>query len=72
MKNFSYNTEPKEQNVDELLKYHKKRLFKQQVIFSCIFFTLLIIGACYLYRRTVYTYYDGYVKLDQNHILSLN
>jgi len=72
MKNFSYNTEPKEQNVDELLKYHKKRLFKQQFIFSCIFFTLLVIGACYLYRRTVYTYYDGYVKLDQNHIRAID
>ena len=72
MKNFSYNTEPQEQNVDELLRYHKKRLFKQQFVFSCVFFALLIIGVCYLYRRTVYTYYDGYVKVDQIHIRAID
>lgn len=72
MKNFSYNPEPQNQNVEEILQYHQKRLFKQQVIFGCVFFLLLIIAACYLYRRTVYTYYDGYIKLDQNHIRAID
>lgn len=72
MRNFSYNKEPQEQGVEEILKYHKKRLFKQQLVFTCIFVALLVVGACYLYRRTVYTYYDGYVKLDQNHIRAID
>lgn len=72
MRNFSYNNEPQTQSVEDILKYQKKKLFKQQIIFACIFTVLVIIGAAWLYRRVVYTYYDGYIKLDQNHMRAID
>ena len=37
MKNFSYNTEPQQMSVEEVLLSRKKRLRKQQIVFGCIF-----------------------------------
>lgn len=72
MRNFSYNNEPQTQSVEDILKYQKKKLFKQQVIFACIFTVLVILGAAWMYRRVVYTYYDGYINLDQNHMRAID
>lgn len=68
MRNFSYNPEPQERNVEEVLNYRQKRLHKQQVVFGCIFAVVVVILVLYMVRGVVYTYYDGYVKLDQNHL----
>lgn len=72
MKNFSHNNEPQTQSVEDILKYQKKKLFKQQIIFACIFTVLVVLGAAWLYRRVVYTYYDGYINLDQNHMRAID
>lgn len=72
MQQFTYNSAPQEEQVEEILHYHRKKLYKQQLIFSAIFLTLLAIGAGWLYRRLAYTYYDGYVKLEQNHIRAID
>lgn len=72
MKHFSYNTEPQEMNVEEVLIDRKKRLHKQQIVFGCIFATVVLLLAIYVVRRVVYTYYDGYIKLDQNHIRAVD
>lgn len=72
MKNFNYNTKPNELNAEEVLIYRKKRLHKQQIIFGCIFATVMFFLLLYVGRRVVFTYYDGYVKLDQNHIRAVD
>lgn len=72
MKNFSYNTEPQEMNAEEVLIYRKKRLHKQQIVFGCIFAAAMLLLAVYVIRRVIYTYYDGYIKLDQNHIRAID
>ncbi len=72
MKNFNYNTKPNELNAEEVLIYRKKRLHKQQIIFGCIFAAVIFLLLLYIGRRVVYTYYDGYVKLDQNHIRAVD
>lgn len=72
MRNFSYNPEPQEMNAEEVLTYRKKRLHKQQIIFGCIFFSILFLLLAYVARRVVYTYYDGYIRLDQNHIRAVD
>lgn len=72
MKNFSHNNEPQTQSVEDILKYQKKKLFKQQIIFACIFTVLVVLGAAWLYRRVVYTYYDGYINVDQNHMRAID
>lgn len=72
MKNFNYNTKPKDLNAEEVLIYRKKRLHKQQIVFGCIFAAVMLLLLIYIGRRVVYTYYDGYVKLDQNHIRAVD
>lgn len=72
MKHFSYNTEPQEMNMEEVLNYRKKRLHKQQIVFGCIFAFIVLLLTIYVIRRVVYTYYDGYIKLDQNHIRAVD
>ncbi|WP_462333528.1 HlyD family secretion protein [Phocaeicola plebeius] len=72
MKNFNYNTKPNELNAEEVLIYRKKRLHKQQIVFGCIFAAVMLLLLLYVGRRVVYTYYDGYVKLDQNHIRAVD
>lgn len=72
MKTFNYNTKPQEMNVEEVLIYRKKRLHKQQLIFGGIFALVVLLLAVYTIRRVVYTYYDGYIKLDQNHIRAID
>ena len=65
MKNFSYNTKPQEMSAEEVLTNRKKRLRKQQIVFGCIFAAVVLVLAIYVVRRVVYTYYDGYVKLER-------
>lgn len=72
MKTFNYNTKPQEMNVEEVLIYRKKRLHKQQLIFGGIFALVVLLLAIYTISRVVYTYYDGYIKLDQNHIRAID
>lgn len=42
MKNFSYNREPQEINVEEVLISRKKRLRNQQIIFGSIFAAVML------------------------------
>ena len=72
MKNFSYNTEPQVRSAEEVLMDRKKRLKKQQIIFGCIFGAVVLVLALYTVRRVIYTYYDGYIKLDQNHMRAID
>lgn len=72
MNNFTYNNNPQKRDADEILQFQKKRLAKQQLIFSALFIALLVLLALYLVSRSVYTYYDGYVKLDQNHMRAID
>lgn len=72
MNNFSYNSQPQEQDMNEFLNYQNKKLAKQQTIYAFVFGAILIILLMFAYRRIVYTYYDGYVKLDQNNLRAID
>lgn len=72
MINFGYNEEPYNQSVEDLLSYQKKKLYKQQLIFAVVFAVILALGVGWLYRRIMYTYYDGYIKIDQNHMRAID
>lgn len=72
MQQFAYNSKPKEESVEQILHYHHKKLFRQQLVFTCLFVGLLAIGAAWLYRRLAYTYYDGYIELEQNHLRAID
>lgn len=72
MQQFSYNSKPQEEQVEQILKYHHKKLFRQQLAFTCLFVAALALLGAWAYRRSAYTYFDGYVKLDQNHIRAVD
>ena len=72
MNNFSYNSQPQEQDMNEFLNYQNKKLAKQQTIYAIVFTAVLIILFIFAYRRVVYTYYDGYLKLDQNNLRAID
>jgi len=72
MNNFSYNSQPQEQDMNEFLNYQNKKLAKQQTIYAIVFAAIMIILLLFAYRRVVYTYYDGYVKLDQNNLRAID
>jgi len=72
MINFGYNEEPYNQSVEDLLKYQKKKLYKQQITFAIIFGVVIAICVGWLYRRIMYTYYDGYIKIDQNNMRAID
>lgn len=72
MQQFSYDSKPQDELVEDILHYHHKKLFRQQLVFTCIFVGLIVIIAVWLYRRVAYTYYDGYIELEQNHIRAID
>lgn len=72
MNNFSYNSQPQEQDISDFLNYQNKKLAKQQTIYAIVFVALLIILVLFAYRRVFYTYYDGYVNLEQNNMRAID
>ena len=58
--------------MNEFLNYQNKKLAKQQTIYAIVFGAILVILVMFAYRRVVYTYYDGYIKLDQNNLRAID
>lgn len=58
--------------MNEFLNYQNKKLARQQTVYTIVFAAILIILLLFAYRRVVYTYYDGYVKLDQNNLRAID
>lgn len=72
MNSFNYDTDPQKEDAKEMLRYQKTKLAKQQLIFTCFFLFLLILLGIYVVNRIIYEQYDGYIKIDQNHVRALD
>lgn len=72
MNKFNFNNNPQKEDKAEMLNYQKSKLAKQQLVFSLFFISILIALGVYAVTRTVYTYYEGYIKLDQNHMRAVD
>ncbi len=72
MNGFNYDTDPQQEDAREMLRYQKTKLAKQQLVFSCFFLFLLILLGIYIVNRIMYAQYDGYIKIDQNHVRALD
>ena len=72
MNGFNYDTDPQQEDAREMLRYQKTKLAKQQLIFTCFFLFLLILFGIYVVNRIMYEQYDGYIKIDQNHVRALD
>ncbi len=66
MNEFQHNNKPQEQEAVALLKSQNKRLARQQTIYAVLFFAVVVVLAYYVFNRTVYATYDGYITLDDN------
>lgn len=72
MNGFNYDTTPQQEDAREMLRYQKTKLAKQQLVFSSFFLFLLILLGIYIVNRIMYAQYDGYIKIDQNHVRALD
>ncbi len=66
MNEFQHNNKPQEQEAADLLKSQNKRLARQQTVYAVLFFIVIVVLAIYVFNRTVYATYDGYITLDDN------
>lgn len=65
MNNFQYN-EAQTDDAIALIKNQKHRLAKQQLIFAAIFVAVCIFLGIYVVSRSIYVYYDGYIRMNNN------
>lgn len=72
MNEFQYDSTPQEQAMADLLKSQSHRLARQQIIFALIFLLIIVLTAYYIITRMIWTIYDGYVTLDENHICAVD
>jgi ABC-type Mn2+/Zn2+ transport system permease subunit len=63
MKSFKFNQTSNE-NFDQILKYRERKVAKQQIIFFALLVVIGVILGVYLYKKLVYTVFDGYVTSD--------
>lgn len=64
MKSFQFNQTSNNESFEKILKYRKRRIVKQQVVFAVILAVLLLLLGVYIYNKVVYTEFDGYVSSD--------
>lgn len=73
MNNFQFEKdENRQKDALDLLHSQKKKLARQQVIFASIFIVAIILLGLYILSRIIFVYYDGYIRLDTNHIRAID
>lgn len=72
MKNFKYSTTQQEVEIESILKQRKRKIAKQQIIFSLILTCILAVVALYFVRKIVYTDFDGYIDTDFNDVRAMD
>lgn len=66
MKDFQFDTTREQEKLENILKERKRRIAKQQVIFTLILLFIVVVLCLYIFRKVAYTELDGYVKIDVN------
>lgn len=65
MHNFQYDSDTTEDlKIEQIISYRKKKLARQQIVFSTILTILLCLLAYYVFRKMWYAEFDGYVQAD--------
>ncbi len=71
MKNFKYTSSYEEQEIKSILKERKRKIAKQQVIFSVIFLLVLVSLIMYIVRKTIYTEFNGYMSTEFHNLRAM-
>ena len=66
MRDFQFDTTREQEKLENILKERKRRIAKQQVIFTLILLFIGVVFCLYIFRKVAYTELDGYVKIDVN------
>ena len=66
MKEFSFSTEDRQNDIENILKERKKKIATQQIVFTIILLFILIIIGLWIGKNILYTEFDGYINADLN------
>lgn len=65
MQSFSFRSNYDEnQNIERIITERNRKLAKQQIIFTIILIILALLFLWYLFKKIVYTDFDGYVQTE--------
>lgn len=66
MNEFQFNPIDRQEDIESILKYRKRKIAKQQLVFSAILLSILFLIVFYVYRKVRYVDLNGYVQIDTN------
>ena len=66
MKEFSFSTEDRQNDIENILKERKQKIATQQIVFTLILLGILIIIGLWIGKNILYTEFDGYINADLN------
>ena len=65
MQSFSFKSDYDEnRNIERIISERNRRLARQQLIFTLLLVLLLLLLGWYIFRKVVYTEFDGYVQTE--------
>lgn len=70
MRNFSFTQEERNntRDIESILRQRKRKIARQQMVYIIILLAIIMIILLWLYNKTVYAEFDGYVTADVNYI----
>lgn len=66
MREFSFSSEERQNDIESILKERKKKIATQQIVFTVILLAILVIIGLWIGKNIVYTEFDGYINADLN------
>lgn len=72
MRDFSFNENDEQKRLEEIILHRKKKIAKQQILFSGILLLLIASLTVYIVRKVMYTTLDGYIHLSDHHVRFAN
>lgn len=66
MREFSFSSEERQNDIESILKERKRKIATQQIVFTVILLAILIIIGLWIGKNIVYTEFDGYINADLN------
>ena len=68
MKEFSFSSEDRQNDIESILRERKQKIATQQIVFTAILSCILIIIALWIGKNILFTEFDGYINTDLNTI----
>lgn len=66
MRSFTYSSQQEQGDIESILKERKKKIAKQQWLYTLLLLFILLILGLYFGRKVMYTEFDGYITTDIN------